>query len=265
MCGICGCDQGHNHDHDLEQGSTHKHKHKHKHKHEHNHNHSHAEHEARLIHLEQDVMAQNQGYADNNRNYFQTHNILACNLVASPGSGKTSLLVKTLQLIKAKYSIHVIEGDQQTDHDAEKIRATGVKALQINTGKVCHLDAHQISHAVTELDLPSRSLLFIENIGNLVCPAMFDLGESFRVVILSVTEGDDKPIKYPDMFVKSDLMIINKMDLLDYVDFNMEKCIAYAKQIKPDIEIIQLSAKTNENINTWLDWLDKHMTKRLAA
>lgn len=245
MCGICGCDQRHQHDHGVDQDLHHKH----------------SGHEAKLIHLEQDVLAQNQQYADNNRHYFQTHNILTCNLVASPGSGKTTLLVKTLQLIKTNYSINVIEGDQQTQHDAEKIRATGVKALQINTGKVCHLDAHQIGHAITELQVPDHSLLFIENIGNLVCPAMFDLGEGFRVVILSVTEGDDKPIKYPDMFVKSELMIINKIDLLNYVDFDVEKCIAYANQINPDIDIIKLSARTGENVTAWTDWLDSKMTK----
>lgn len=234
MCGICGCNQPdqptyHNHHHDAE----------------------------RLVQVEQDILSKNNHYAEQNRQLFQQHKIFTLNLVSSPGAGKTALLVATIKVLKDKMPIVVIEGDQQTEQDANRIRTTGVPALQINTGKACHLDAHGIGHAVMEINPADNSLLVIENVGNLVCPSSFDLGEAHKVVVLSVTEGDDKPLKYPDMFYAADLMIINKTDLLPYVDFNIEQCIQYAKQVNPEIHVIQLSATRGDNFNEWTDWIEE--------
>jgi hydrogenase nickel incorporation protein HypB len=235
MCGICGCGET-----DL-----------------HQHNHHHQGEVARLVKIEEDLLAKNNAYALQNRTYFRQHSIFTLNLVSSPGSGKTTLLVETIKQLKGQFPIAVIEGDQQTEHDAERIRATGIPALQINTGRGCHLDAHSIGHAVKDMQLKDNSLLAIENVGNLVCPSSFDLGEAHKVVVLSVTEGDDKPLKYPDMFYAADLMLINKIDLLPYVDFDVERCINYAKSINPKIRIIQLSATKSDNFIEWLDWLKK--------
>lgn len=243
MCGICGCGQ-------AEQ----------KHTHHHDHNHSHADNE-RLIKVEQDLLTKNNGYAEQNRAYFKQHNIFTLNFVSSPGAGKTSLLVETIKALKQSFPIAVIEGDQQTEHDADRIRATGIPALQINTGRACHLDAHSIGHAAMDLKLKPNSLLAIENVGNLVCPSSFDLGEAHKVVVLSVTEGDDKPIKYPDMFYAADLMILNKIDLLPYVDFDAERCINYAKQVNPNITIIQLSVTKGNHFSEWTDWLKDRVIK----
>lgn len=239
MCGICGCGQ-------TEQ--------KHSHHHDHQHNHADTE---RLIKVEQDLLTKNNSYADQNRAYFKQHNIFAINLVSSPGAGKTTLLVETIKALKQQLAIAVIEGDQQTEHDADRIRATGIPAIQINTGRACHLDAHGIGHAVMDLKLKPNSFLAIENVGNLVCPSSFDLGEAHKVVVLSVTEGDDKPLKYPDMFYAADLMLINKTDLLPYVDFDVDKCIQYAKQVNPNIEVIQLSATKGNHFKDWLSWINK--------
>lgn len=238
MCGYCGCSQSDGHGHE--------------HSHDHAHQHSH-----RIIEIEQDILAENQRFADQNRQYLREKNILAFNLVSSPGAGKTTLLVETLQALKAKRDVCVIEGDQQTDRDAQRIAKTGANVLQINTGKACHLDAHRISHGLSELRLKENSLLFIENVGNLVCPALFDLGENCKVVILSVTEGDDKPLKYPYMFHEAQLMIINKIDLLPYVSFDINQCIAYAKRDNPNIEVLQVSATTGENLSQWYEWLTR--------
>ncbi len=239
MCGICGC------------GETEVHQH----------NHSHQGETARLVKIEEDLLAKNNTYAAQNRAYFKQHSIFTLNLVSSPGSGKTTLLVETIKQLKDQFPIAVIEGDQQTEHDAERIRATGVSALQINTGRGCHLDAHGIGHAVKDMSLEDNSLLAIENVGNLVCPSSFDLGEAHKVVVLSVTEGDDKPLKYADMFYAADLMLINKVDLLPYVDFDIERCISYAKRINPKIRIIQLSATKGDNFIEWLDWLRKNINE----
>ena len=246
MCGICGCGQTEQHHHD----------------HHHDHSHHHAEHlsNARLIKVEQDLLSKNNRYAEQNRSYFQQHGILALNFVSSPGAGKTSLLVATIQALKQQLAISVIEGDQQTSHDADRILAAGVPALQINTGRACHLDAHAVGHAVLDLKPHTNSLLAIENVGNLVCPASFDLGEAHKVVVLSVTEGDDKPLKYPDMFHAASLMIINKTDLLPYVDFDVERCIAYARQVNPSIEVLCLSVKSGEQFSLWTDWLHQQLT-----
>jgi len=254
MCGICGCgqtEQKHSHSHDHgDQG----------HKHEHEHAHDEDTGTERLIKVEQALLSKNNGYAEQNRAYFQQNNIFTLNLVSSPGAGKTTLLVETIKQLKNEFPIAVIEGDQQTEHDADRIRATGAPALQINTGRACHLDAHGIGHAVMDLKVQPNSLLAIENVGNLVCPSAFDLGEAHKVVVLSVTEGDDKPLKYADMFYAADLMLINKIDLLPYVDFDVERCINYARQVNPDIKIIQLSATKNDNFSEWLDWLRQNIT-----
>lgn len=250
MCGICGCGQP---------DQQHSHHHKHDHDGGHGHHH-HDEHEAeRLVKVEQDLLSKNNSYAEQNRRYFQQHGIFALNLVSSPGAGKTTLLVETINKLKSAFPISVIEGDQQTEHDADRIRAAGVPALQINTGRACHLDAHGIGHAVMDLKVADNSFLAIENVGNLVCPSSFDLGEAHKVVVLSVTEGDDKPLKYPDMFYAADLMIINKIDLLPYVSFDVERCIEFARQVNPDIEVLQLSSTQGNNFSEWTDWLQTHM------
>lgn len=212
----------------------------------------------RLIKLEMDVLAANDKVAAENRDYFADHNILALNLVSSPGSGKTTLLCQTIEALKNKVPLMVIEGDQQTINDAERIRATGCRAIQINTGENCHLDAEMIKDASAKLVPEDNSILFIENVGNLVCPAAFDLGELCKVVVLSVTEGEDKPLKYPYMFNASKVMILTKIDLLPYLNFDVEKCKQYAKQVNPDIEIIELSSTTGEGMEKWIDWLKNH-------
>lgn len=207
--------------------------------------------------LEQDILHKNNLQAERNRGYFMAKEILALNLVSSPGSGKTSLLENSLQALKGKISFSVIEGDQQTTNDADRIAVTGIPVTQINTGKGCHLDAQMIWDALQELKPENQSTVFIENIGNLVCPSMFDLGEQKRVVIISVTEGDDKPLKYPDMFASSQLCIINKTDLLPYVNFNVQKVKEYARRINPALEFIELSCTTKEGLGDWYDWLSK--------
>ncbi len=197
----------------------------------------------------------NNEYANANRGFFTSRGILTLNLVSSPGSGKTTLLTRTLTDLKEELPLAVIEGDQETSHDAERIRATGVPALQINTGKGCHLDAHQVGHAIDHLAPQDTSILFIENVGNLVCPAAFDLGEAHKVAILSITEGEDKPIKYPDMFHAADLLLLNKIDLLPYLEFDVEKCISYARRINPGIQILQISATSGEGMEDWYQWI----------
>lgn len=213
------------------------------------------------IDLEQDILLKNNLRAERNRGYFLAKNILALNLVSSPGSGKTSLLEKTLHDLKGQGHFYVIEGDQQTSNDAYRIAATHVPVVQINTGKGCHLDSDMIWNAVQQLKPSENAVLFIENIGNLVCPAMFDLGEQKRVVIISVTEGDDKPLKYPDMFQTSQLCIINKIDLLPYVKFDVEATKRYARKINPAIRFIELSCTSGEGTNNWYEWLKKELVE----
>lgn len=210
---------------------------------------------ARLIEIEQNILSKNNYYADQNRQQLLADGIFSINLISSPGAGKTTLLTEMISRLKAQHRIYVIEGDQQTALDAARIRETGVKATQINTGKGCHLDAHMVGHACQHLQMQNNAFLFIENVGNLICPAGFDLGEAHKIVILSVTEGEDKPLKYPEIFNAAELMIINKIDLLPYLNFNLQQCCAYAKQINPDIKIIQLSATSGENMQQFSDWL----------
>ena len=264
MCTVCGCGEGET----QIEGQDHQHDHDHHHHAEnrgvgHTHDygqgpaHTHAPglSQSRMVQIEQDILSKNNQYAAANRHYFHQHGILSLNLVSSPGSGKTSLLTRTIDDLQAQYGIGVIEGDQQTANDAERIRATGAKAVQINTGKGCHLDGHMVGHALESLKPDQGSLLFIENVGNLVCPAAFDLGEAHKVAILSVTEGEDKPIKYPDMFHAADLMLLNKIDLLPYLDFEVQRCIDYAQRINPKIKVLQLSAKTGEGMQAWYQWI----------
>ncbi|WP_287849787.1 hydrogenase nickel incorporation protein HypB [Acidiphilium sp.] len=245
MCGICGC------------GDTGEHHHEHEHDHGHAAEHAHAAGlaPARMVRVEQDIMAANQRHADANRTYFAERGIFVVNLVSSPGSGKTSLLVRTVAALKAEMPVAVIEGDQQTEFDAERIRAAGAPAWQINTGKACHLDAHMVGHALEHLPSLEGGILFIENVGNLVCPAGFDLGEAHKVVILSVTEGEDKPLKYPHMFHAADLMLVNKIDLLPHVACDMELILAGALRVNPAIGSVAVSAATGEGFGAWLDWL----------
>lgn len=237
MCATCGCGPNSHH-------------------HDHSHDHTHESSPGKkVVDVEQDILQENNLLAQRNRGFFEGRNILAINLVSSPGSGKTSLLERTLIDLKGELSFAVIEGDQQTANDADRIHATGTKVTQINTGKGCHLDAHMVLHAVQGMKLQADSVLFIENVGNLVCPAMFDLGEQERVVVISVTEGEDKPIKYPDMFHSSTLCVINKTDLLPYVKFNVEKAKEYARKVNPELEIIELSCTSGEGMNLWYEWL----------
>ena len=208
-----------------------------------------------MVQIEQDILSKNDEYAAANRRWFAEHGILTLNLVSSPGSGKTTLLTRTINDLRGELGLSVIEGDQQTSNDAERIRETGVKALQINTGKGCHLDGHMVGHALESLKPDDGDVLFIENVGNLVCPAAFDLGEAHKVAILSVTEGEDKPIKYPDMFHASDLMLLNKVDLLPHLNFDVEKCIEYARRVNPGIKVLQLSATSGEGMEQWYQWI----------
>ncbi len=220
----------------------------------------------RAIKLELDVLGANNQVACANRAHFEAHGVVAYNLVSSPGSGKTTLLVATIEALQRSQPalpLAVIEGDQQTSHDADRIRATGAPAIQVNTGRGCHLDAPMVAAAFERLPLHShargdrlsRSLLFIENVGNLVCPAMWDLGERAKVAILSVTEGDDKPLKYPDMFAAARLMVIAKTDLLPHVDFDVARCIEYARRVNPGIEVLLLSARSGQGMEAWIEWL----------
>jgi hydrogenase nickel incorporation protein HypB len=216
---------------------------------------------SRRVQIEQDILAKNDAYARENRAFLAGRRVFALNLVSSPGSGKTTLLVKTIEALKDRQAVAVIEGDQQTSQDAERIRATGAPAIQINTGKGCHLDAHMVGHAIQQLDPAERSLLMIENVGNLVCPAAFDLGEAHKVVVLSVTEGEDKPIKYPDMFRAARLMLLNKCDLLPHLDFDVDRAIAYARRVNPEIEVVKVSARSGEGMDAWLVWLEQNAAK----
>jgi hydrogenase nickel incorporation protein HypB len=257
MCATCGCgDDGavitlagnghHDHDH-----GHHDHDHDHVHDHGDGHTHTHTE----TISLEQKVLQKNDLLAEQNRRWLAERGILALNVTSSPGAGKTTLLERTIRELKDDRPVAVVEGDQETLLDAERIRTAGARAVQINTGAGCHLDADMVHRALHALDPTAGSLLFIENVGNLVCPALFDLGERSKVVVISVTEGADKPLKYPHMFAAAGLVIINKIDLLPYVDFDLEKCAGYARSVNPGVNILPLSATTGEGVSGWYDWI----------
>jgi hydrogenase nickel incorporation protein HypB len=214
--------------------------------------------QTKMVQIEQDILSKNDRHARFNREFLAERGIFAVNLVSSPGSGKTTLLTETIQRLQPTTPVTVIEGDQQTSNDADRIRATGAKALQINTGKGCHLDASMVERALERLQPEENSVLFIENVGNLVCPAAFDLGEAHKVVVLSVTEGEDKPLKYPDMFRAASIMLLNKVDLLPYVSFDVARCIDYARRINPDIEVMQVSATKGDGMDLWANWVRLH-------
>jgi len=279
MCETCGCGESddfkihdrhndnepdHPHDHESHDGHEHTHDHDHEHDHPHTHEHdgvtythSHGHAPNKVINLNIDILSENNKLAQLNRRFFEGRKVLCLNLVSSPGSGKTSLLEKTIKALIPTRKIAVIEGDQQTLLDADRIEKSGAPAIQINTGSGCHLDARMVESALKKLEPEFNSILFIENVGNLVCPALFDLGEFKRVVVISVTEGDDKPLKYPYMLQTSHLCLINKSDLLPYVDFDIEKTIKYALSINPKLEFITVSAKTGEGMDLWYEWLGK--------
>lgn len=214
--------------------------------------------QAKMVQVEQDILAKNDRHARFNREFLAERGVLALNLVSSPGSGKTTLLVESIRRLQPATEVVVIEGDQQTTNDADRIRATGARALQINTGKGCHLDASMVERALERLQPADDSVLFIENVGNLVCPAAFDLGEAHKVVVLSVTEGEDKPLKYPDMFSAATLMLLNKVDLLPYLSFDVERCIGYARRVNPAIEVMPVSATAGTGMDAWLAWVRLH-------
>ncbi len=280
MCATCGCS-----DHNnvriarLDNANTatiyltaspkishgHGHEHHHHHCHPSGHNHHHSPPQERTINLEAALLAKNDQLARQNRDWFQEQHILALNLVSSPGAGKTTLLERTLRDLGDTLSLSVIEGDQETANDAQRIRSTGCRVIQINTGAGCHLDAEMIANALEKLAPPAKSIVMIENVGNLVCPALFDLGEQSKVVILSVTEGEDKPIKYPHMFRAARLMLINKIDLLPYVDFDVAQCIQYARSVNPDIQVLLVSATKGEGLDKWYKWIRKQITGNQSA
>jgi hydrogenase nickel incorporation protein HypB len=263
MCATCGCgDDGAT---VTLAGQTHQHDHDHDHDHDHSHGHSHGEHvHTETISLEQKVLAKNDLLADLNRTWLAERNILAFNLTSSPGAGKTTLLERTIRDLSTQRPVAVIEGDQETLLDAERIKAAGARAVQVNTGAGCHLDADMVRHALDALKPEPDSILFIENVGNLVCPALFDLGEHSKVVIISVTEGVDKPLKYPHMFAAAGLVIVNKTDLLPYVDFDLEKCCGYVRSLNPAAEILAMSATTGDGSSRWYDWIDIHANAGLS-
>ena len=296
MCGHCGCgseakttaldlqtgkeiemelrdhDHGHDHDHHHahEHGRDHDHNHAREHEHgrEHvhadgtRHSHPHRSDEAPgadMLTLQTRILAKNDAFADKNRAWFRGREILALNLVSSPGSGKTTLLERTIKDLKDEFKLFVVEGDQATARDGERIRAAGAAAVQINTGSGCHLEADMLGRALQHLKPSAGAIVMIENVGNLVCPALFDLGERFKVVIFSVTEGEDKPLKYPTMFSAASIMVLNKIDLLPYVEFDVARAVANAKRINPNIVVLRLSASTGEGLEGWYEWLRKEV------
>ena len=301
MCGVCGCGEagatlesgravgaqsrepGYVHDHGDGTGP-----HVHPHPgHDHPHGHAHADRRPadddghahgpnaldpapganaeRLIRIERDILSKNDAFARENRQIFSAERLFVLNVVSSPGSGKTSLIVKAIEALKGRLPVAVIEGDQQTSNDADTIRATGAPAIQINTGKGCHLDAQMVGCALETLKPAAGSALIIENVGNLVCPAAFDLGEARRVVVLSVTEGEDKPLKYPDMFATADLMLLNKSDLLPHLDFDVGLCLANALKVNPNLQTLTVSARTGDGIAAFAAWIEANAARHAAA
>jgi len=298
MCATCGCGSQaeprilnlqtgterplapaheHGHDHHHGHGGARDHGHDHHH-HHHDHAHHHDEpspahgHDGAgaIIPLEARILDKNDRLAARNRGWFEGREILALNLVSSPGAGKTTLLERTIRDLKGEAAIFVIEGDQATANDGRRIRAAGAVAIQVNTGTGCHLEADMVAKGLQELQPSIGSMVLIENVGNLVCPALFDLGERAKVIVLSVTEGEDKPLKYPHMFQAADLMIINKTDLLPHVDFDVEVAVANARTVNPGIAVLSLSARSGEGIDAWYAWLrrsrgDTHHAEVLAS
>jgi hydrogenase nickel incorporation protein HypB len=284
MCGVCGCGQAEvvlekepsslaGKDHADEEGRVSHvhgagaaaHSHAHGEASEGHFAHAHGVSEERMVRIERDILSKNDAFARDNRRAFSARRLFALNLVSSPGSGKTSLLVRAIEALKGRMPLAVIEGDQQTSRDADRIRATGAPAIQVNTGKGCHLDAHMVGHALEALKPEPGAALFIENVGNLVCPAAFDLGEARRVVVLSVAEGEDKPLKYPDMFATADLMLLNKADLLPHLDFDVGSCLANALRINPNLQTLIVSARTGEGVAAFVAWIEASAARHAAA
>lgn len=295
MCVTCGCGpdavtisgpngeahqdpaHGHDHSHGHDHGHSHAHgDHGHGHHHHDDHHHGHDEPQPvrshapglearRLVEIEQNILAKNDGFADANRARLSALGVFALNLLAGPGAGKTTLLVETLKALKDKIPAAVIEGDQQTSNDAERIRAVGAPAVQINTGKGCHLDAHMVGHALERLPLEAGGVLFIENVGNLVCPAAFDLGEDKRVTLLSVTEGEDKPLKYPDIFEGAHLVLLTKADLVPHLEVDVDLIIANVRRINPHAKVLTLSSRSGDGMRAWLSWLEDVRAEKLEA
>ncbi len=248
-------DHDHSHEHTHADGTRHDHSHSHHHDHAHAHAHAGDSERATIVELEARLLAKNDALAERNRAWFAGREILTLNLVSSPGSGKTTLLERMIRDLKSEAALAVIEGDQATANDGERIRAAGAPCVQVNTGTGCHLEADMIARGLAELKPPVGSMVLIENVGNLVCPALFDLGEHAKVAILSVTEGEDKPLKYPHMFQASRVMILNKIDLAPHVDFDADKAIANARAVNPDIVVFRVSARTGEGLSAWYDWV----------
>ena len=268
MCSTCGCG-GAGEERETESGHGHAHAHGHDHDHDHAHDpahgHSHGHVHVvrpvgaplRIVELERDLLGKNDGLAAKNRLALRGSGTVALNLMSSPGSGKTTLLVRTLEHLRGALLVGVVEGDQETSLDAERIRSTGAPAVQVNTGSACHLDAAMVARAMHELPPLPGGVLFVENVGNLVCPAAFDLGETKRVVIASVTEGEDKPLKYPNMFARADLLVVTKSDLLPHLSFDLPLFLRRAAEVKPGLESIVVSAKTGEGLDAWYAWIHR--------
>jgi len=303
VCGCSGATvggedhhHGHDHDHDHDHGHGHGHDHDHAHHHHghgHSHSHDHGEHthgdhhhaapglldygagparahapglsQTRMIEIERGILSKNDGYAAANRARFARDGVFAVNLLSSPGAGKTTLLVATLTALAGRWPVAVIEGDQQTSNDAERIRATGAPAVQINTGKGCHLDAHMVGHALESLPALDGGVLFVENVGNLVCPAAFDLGETKRVVLLSLTEGEDKPLKYPDIFATADLVLVTKADLAPHLDLDRAAIDRALARVNPAATVLDVSARSGAGMAAWLGWLESERRAALTA
>jgi hydrogenase nickel incorporation protein HypB len=249
----------HEHSHEHQLGHDHEHEHGHEHEHEHEHEHG------RTIRLERQVLERNDRIAERNRGWFDSRGICALNLVSSPGAGKTTLLERSLRELGEELRIHVIEGDQETSADADRIRAAGGRAVQINTGTGCHLDAAMVARALPRLDAPLGSTLFIENVGNLVCPALFDLGERAKVVIASVADGEDKPLKYPHMFRAGAVLVLNKIDLLPHLDFDVERFLSNARQVNPRLRVFRVSAARGDGLAAWYAWVREQQRARDVA
>jgi hydrogenase nickel incorporation protein HypB len=285
MCQYCGCDDGaeiqatnlqtgklvvlhhHHHEHTHADGATHRHDHGHHHHTDHVHqHHGHGEPGAtKIVDVGARILAKNDTLAAGNRAWLAKRQLLALNLMSGPGAGKTTLLERTIRDLKPEHDIYVLEGDQATSNDGERVRDAGASVVQINTGTGCHLDAHMVAHGLAELDPRRGSLVLIENVGNLVCPALFDLGERRRIALLSITEGEDKPLKYPHMFRAADLVLVNKIDLLPYVDFDVEKTVRYVKDVNPDADILRVSARSGHGLDAWYAWLRTEIRAVRAA
>lgn len=278
MCATCGCSEGSRVTVTDSDGVTHDHEHDHGHAHDHGHDHGHGHGDSnghghghgdgngqgsRTVTLEQAVLARNDELADRNRRWFADNGVLALNLMSSPGAGKTTLLERTVAELGTELKISVVEGDQETPLDGERIRATGAPVVQINTGAGCHLDADMLADGLRTLRPVAGSVVLVENVGNLVCPALFDLGEEAKVVIASVTEGAEKPLKYPHMFRVAQLVLLNKIDLLPYLDFDVERFVEGARRANPHVEVLEVSATRGDGIDRWYGWLrDRHARRQ---